>query len=80
MARSSSKGRRRGFALAAACALVSGYTHHAQGQTFNVSWVGPATSLYSTASNWSTNVMPNNNVGLGDFFNVTINRIAGSGP
>ncbi|MBC8107832.1 MAG: S-layer family protein [Anaerolineae bacterium] len=75
---SSSSSRRGRLALAAACALVSAYTHQAQGQTFNVSWVGSASSFYSAASNWSTNVMPNNNVGLGDFFNVTINRVGGA--
>ncbi|CAN5597171.1 hypothetical protein BH09PLA1_BH09PLA1_28140 [soil metagenome] len=70
--------RRRGWVLASACALVSGYSHQAQGQTFNVSWTGPASGAYATATNWSTGTMPNNNILLGDFYNAIINRVGGA--
>lgn len=57
---------------------IVGFLNTAHGQTFAVSWDGGASGLYSSGLSWSTNVVPLNNAGLGDFFNVTINRSGGT--
>jgi hypothetical protein len=63
---------------AIAGAAVCGFTFHAEGSTFNVSWIGGATGNYSTAANWSGGAVPDDLIPtMTSFYNVTINRAAG---